>query len=331
VTIGRRDFILLFGGAAACPIAARAQQAPRMRRIGMLLASAESDPEGKPHIAEFQNQLQGLGWTDGRNIRIDYRWASGEADRLRMFAKELVDLQPDVIVGQNTGGLSALRNATPTIPIVFVQAADPVRDGFIASLSRPGGNITGFTGTEAGISAKWLELLKGIAPRIARVALVFNPEVSPERGSYFVGPAMAAAPLFAVRPMAASVRTASEIEDAITALATEPDGGLIVMPDATTNSHSELIIGLAARNRLPAIYAFRYFVAAGLISYGYDPVDLFRRAASYVDRILRGEKPGDLPVQQPQKFELVINLKTATALGLTIPQSLLIQASEVIE
>jgi putative ABC transport system substrate-binding protein len=328
----RREFITLIGGAAACPIAARAQQAQRMRRIGMLLASAESDPEGKPRIAEFLNQLQGLGWTDGRNIRIDYRWASGEADRLRMFAKELVDLQPDVIVGQNTGGLSALRNATTTIPIVFVQAANPVRDGFIASLSRPGGNITGFTGTESGISAKWLELLKGIAPRITLVALVLNPDVSPERGSYFLSPAMAAAPSFAVRPMTTSVRTAAEIEGAITALATEPDGGLIVMPDATTNSHSELIIGLAARNRLPAIYAFRYFVAAGgLISYGYDPVDLFRRAASYVDRILRGEKPGDLPVQQPQKFELVINLKTATALGLTIPQSLLIQASEVIE
>jgi ABC-type uncharacterized transport system substrate-binding protein len=330
--VRRRELIGLLAGATAWPLAARSQQPDRVRRIGMLLASAEGDPEGQPRIAEFLNQLQSLGWTEGRNIRIDYRWASGDADRLRMFAKELVDLQPDVIVGQNTGGLSALRDATHTIPIVFVQAADPVRDGFIASLSRPGGNITGFTGSGSAISAKWLELLKGIAPRIARVALVFNPDVSPERGAYFSSPAMAVAPSFAVKPIVTSVRNAAEIEGAITAFASEPGGSLIVMPDATTNSHSELIIGLAARFRLPAIYAFRYFVAAGgLISYGYDPVDLFRRAASYVDRILRGEKPADLAVQRPDKFELVINLKAATALGLTIPQSLLIQVNEVIE
>ena len=328
----RREFIALVGGAAvAWPLSARAQQTQRLRRIGMLLASAENDPEGKPRIAEFLNQLQGLGWSEGRNIQIDYRWASGEADRLRMFAKELVDLQPEVIVGQNTGGLSALRDATRTIPIVFVQAADPVGGGFIASLARPGGNITGFTGSTIS-AAKWLELLKGIAPRIARVALVFNPDVSPQRGAYFLSSATAAAPSFAVEPIATSVHNAAEIEGAITALATEPSGSLIVMPDATTNSHSDLIIGLAARYRLPAIYAFRYFAAAGgLISYGYDPIDEFRRAASYVDRILRGEKPGDLPVQEPQKFELVINLKTAKSLGLDVPERLLALADQVIE
>jgi len=328
----RREFIALVGVAAAWPLSARAQQAQRMRRIGVLLASAESDPEGKPRIAEFLNQLQGLGWTDGRNIRIDYRWASGEADRLRMFAKELVDLQPDVIVGQNTGGLSALRDATRTIPIVFVQAADPAGTGIIPSLARPGGNVTGFAGLEPTISAKWLELLKGIAPRIARVALVFNPDVSPERGAYFSSAAMAAAQSFAVEPIATPVHNAAEIEGAITALASEPGGSLIVMPDATTNSHSELIIRLAARYRLPAIYQFRYFVAAGgLISYGYDPLDLFRRAASYVDRILRGEKPADLAVQRPDKFELVINLKTAKALGLEVPEKLLALADQIVE
>ena len=328
----RREFIALVGGAAVWPFATRAQQLEGVRRIGVLLASAENDPEGKPRIAEFLNQLQGLGWSEGRNIRIDYRWASGEADRFRMAAKELIDLQPDVILGQNTGGLSALRDATRTIPVVFVQVSDPVGAGFIASLARPGGNITGFTGLESTITAKLLELLKGIAPRIARVALVFNPDVSPQSGAYFLSPAMAAAPSFAVEPIATSVHNAAEIEGAITALATEPGGSLIVMPDATTNSHSELIIGLAARYRLPAIYAFRYFVAAGgLISYGYDPVDLFRRAASYVDRILRGEKPGDLPVQQPQKFELVINIKTAKVLGLEVPEKLLALADQVIE
>jgi putative ABC transport system substrate-binding protein len=304
-----------------------------MRRIGMLLASAESDPEGKPRIAAFVNQLRGLGWTDGRNIRFDYRWASGEADRLRMFAKELVDLQPDVIVGQNTGGLSALGNATSTIPIVFVQAADPVSTGFIASLPHPGGNITGFTGfQESTISAKWMELIKGIAPRIARVALIHNPDVATERGAFFLSPAIAAAPSFSVEPIASPIHNGVEIERAVTVLAAKPDGGVVVLPDATTNSHSELIIGLAARHRLPAIYAFRYFAAAGgLMSYGYDPIDQFRRAAAYVDRILRGEKPADLPVQRPDKLELVINLKTAKALGIDVPERLLALTDHVVD
>ena len=249
-----------------------------------------------------------------------------------MFAKELVDLQPDVIVGQNTGGLSALRDATRTIPFVFAQAADPVSTGMISSLARPDGNITGFTGLESTVTTKWLEFLKGVAPRISRVALVLNPDVSPQKGSYFVSPAMAAAPSFAVKAIATPVHNAPEIEGAIAAFANEPGGSLIVMPDATTNSHSELIIGLAARHRLPAIYAFRYFVAAGgLISYGYDPVDLFRRAAGYVDRILRGEKPEDLPLQQPQKFELAINLNAAKALGLEVPEKLLTLADQVVE
>ena len=329
----RREFILTLGGAATWPLAARAQQGERMRRIGMLLASAESDREGKLRIAAFVNQLQGLGWTDGRNIRFDYRWASGDADRFRMFAKELVDLQPDVIVGQNTGGLSALTKATSTIPIVFVQVADPISTGFIASLSRPGGSITGFTGFHEGtVSAKWIELIKGIAPRIARAALIHNPDVAVERGAFFLSSAMAAAPSFSVEPIASPVHNGAEIERAITALATKPDGGVVVLPDATTNSHSELIIGLAARHRLPAIYAFRYFAAAGgLMSYGYDPIDQFRRAAAYVDRILRGEKPTELPVQQPDKLELVINLKTANALGLDVPFQLQLRADEVIE
>jgi putative tryptophan/tyrosine transport system substrate-binding protein len=330
----RREFILAFGGAVAWPLAARAQQPQRIRRIGLLLAFAESDPEGKRRIAAFQNRLQDLGWTDGRNIQFDYRWASGEADRLRIFAKELVDLQPDVIIGQNTGGLSALADVTNTIPIVFVQAADPINvAGSVASMPRPGGNITGFTGLSAStVSAKWLELLKGIAPRVSRVALIHNPNVAPERGAFFLSPAMAAAPAFAVEPIATPVHSAAEIEDVMTALATKPGGGLVVLPDATTNSHSQLIIGLAAQHRLPGIYAFRYFSAAGgLISYGYDPINLFRQAASYVDRILRGEKPADLPIQQPDKLELVINLKTAKALGLTVPPTLLAIADEVIE
>jgi putative ABC transport system substrate-binding protein len=332
--VRRREFIRLACGAAVAraPVA-RAQQAQRMRRIGMLLASAESDPEGKPRIAAFVNQLQGLGWTDGRNIRFDFRWASGEADRLRMFAKELVDLQPDVIVGQNTGGLSALGNATSTIPIVFVQAADPVSTGFIASLPHPGGNITGFTGfQESTISAKWMELIKGIAPRIARVALIHNPDVATERGAFFLSPAIAAAPSFSVEPIASPIHNGVEIERAVTVLAAKPDGGVVVLPDATTNSHSELIIGLAARHRLPAIYAFRYFAAAGgLMSYGYDPIDQFRRAAAYVDRILRGEKPADLPVQRPDKLELVINLKTAKALGIDVPERLLALTDHVVD
>jgi len=330
----RREFIGLLGGAAAWPLVARTQQPQRMRRIGMLLAFAESDPEGKRRIAAFQNRLQDLGWTDGRNIQFDYRWASGEADRLRMFAKELVDLQPDVIVVQNTGGLSALADATSTIPIVFVQVADPIRTaGSVASLPRPGGNITGFTGLSAStVSAKWLELLKGIAPRISRVALMHNPNVAPERGAFFLSPAMAAAPSFALEPIAAPVHSAAEIEGALTALATKPDGGLVVFPDATTNSHSKLIIELAAQHRLPAIYPFRYFSAAGgLISYGYDPIDLFRQAASYVDRILRGEKPADLPIQQPDKLALVINMKTARLLGLDVPDRLLALADDVID
>jgi putative ABC transport system substrate-binding protein len=332
--VKRREFITVLGGAAAWPLIARAQQPQRMRRIGMLLASAESDPEGKPRIAAFQNRLQDLGWTDGRDIQFDYRWASGEADRLRMFAKELVDLQPDVIVGQNTGGLSALADATSTIPIVFVQAANPISTAHsVASLPRPGGNVTGFTGFPAStISAKWLEMLKGIAPHISRVALMHNPNVATERGAYFLSPAMAAAPSFALEPIAVPVHSAAEIEGAVTVLATKPGGGLVVMPDATTNSHSQLIIGLANHHRLPAIYAFRYIAAAGgLISYGYDPIDQFRRAASYVDRILRGEKPADLPIQQPDKLELVINLKTAKQLGLEVPDRLLALADHVID
>ena len=293
---------------------------------------AESDREGRAWVASFREGLQKLGWTEGRTVRSDYRWATSDVELMQRFAKELVGLQPDLILSQNTPTTRALLQQTHTIPIIFAQVADPVGDGFIASLPRPGGNVTGFIGMEAAIAGKWLELLKEIAPPVTRVALLFNPATASDRGSYFLEPLKAAASSFGVEAIAASVRDSPELGTAVAALARELNGGLIVMPEAFTNAHIAEIISLAVRYRLPAVYAYRRLAElGGLLSYGNDPLDNFRRAASYVDRILKGEKPSELPAQIPVKFELTINLKTAKALGLTVPPTLLARADEVIE
>jgi putative ABC transport system substrate-binding protein len=327
----RRDFITLVGGATvAWPITARAQQPDRVWRIGVLMDLAESDPEGQAYVAAFQEGLQKLGWTDGRNVRINLRWGAGEPDRLRAYAAELVGLKPDVIAAGATSALASLQQATRTIPIVFAQVSDPVHGGFVASLAHPGGNITGSALYEYAIVVKWLELLKQIAPRVDRVAVIYDPANITSAGQ--LREIETGAPSFGVRLSASPVRDAGEIERAVEAFASEPNGGLIVLPNSVTNVHRELIIALAAKNRLPAVYAYRVQVTSGgLASYGVDIRDLYRRAASYVDRIFKGEKPADLPVQFATKFELVINLKTAKALGLDPPISLLARTDEVIE
>src|SRR5262245_4694676 len=328
----RRTFITILGGAAAWPLAARAQQAERGRRIGMLMgAFAESDPEGQAFAAAFREGLQKLGWTEGRNIRIDARWAAGDAEAMQRLAKELVALQPDLIVSPNTPTTAALLQQTRTIPIIFVNVADPIDSGFVASLSRPGGNITGFILMEPTIVGKWLELLKEIAPGVARVALLFNPATATYFDIY-LKPFKAAALTFGVEAIAAPVHDSSDIEPVLAAQARDPNGGLIVMPDAFLNTHREAITSLAARYRLPAVYPHRIFPdAGGLLSYGNALIDNYRRTASYVDRILKGEKPSELPVQMPVKFELVINPKTAKAIGLEVPLFLQQRADEVIE
>jgi putative tryptophan/tyrosine transport system substrate-binding protein len=329
----RRDFIKVLGGAAVVwPFAARAQQAAVVRRVGMLSSLAESDAEAQALVAALHQTLAELGWVDGRNLRIDHRWAAGDPRRLTAFAKELLGLQPDVVVGHTTPSVIALRKETDTIPIVFVQISDPIGTGFITNLARPGGNITGFTNFESSMGGKWVEILKEIAPGVTRVALLFNPETAPYVIRYYQGPFEAAAPLFGVQPSINPVHNDLEVDGAITALGREPGGGLIVMPDGFNIVHRERIIRLAAQHKLPVIYPYRFAVTeGGLVSYGTDVTDLFRRAASYVDRILRGTKPAELPVQAPVKFELVINLKTAKALGLTVPMTLQAGADEVIE
>jgi putative ABC transport system substrate-binding protein len=330
----RRKFITLLGGAAASPmlwpLAARAQQPGRMRQIVVWMGRAD-DAEGQRQVAAFRQGLQALGWTDGRNLRTDYRWVIGDIDRRRIIAKEVVEQQPDMIVAETTVGVAALSQESRTIPIVFVNVSDPIRSGFVASLARPGGTITGFISNEPTLGSKWPELLKEIAPGVGRVGFMFNPDTAPYAEA-FLRPAEVAARSLGVELIASRVHDDAEIERAITALASAPGGGLIVLPEATTNARSELIIALAARYRLPAIYAFRFqAIGGGLISYGVDVADSLRGAASYVDRILRGEKPADLPVQAPTKFALVVNLKTASALGLTVPTSTLLRATEVIE
>ncbi len=326
----RREFIRLLGGAAtAWPLAARAQP-ERVRRIGVLMSFSKSDPEAQAFLSAFVQALAPLGWTDGRNVRIDARWAGGEANQLKAHAVELVSLKPDAILVAGTLGLLSLRKETRSIPIVFVQVGDPVESGLVASLARPGGNITGFTTFEHAMGGKWLEVLKEIAPRIGRVLVILSPENATHPG--LLRALETAAPSSGVQVTAARVRDAGDIERAVNAFAPSPDAGLIVLPDAVTFVHRDLIVASAARHRLPAIYAFRHFAkSGGLISYGYDPVDLYRRAASYVDRILQGASPADLPIQAPTKFELVINLKTAKALGLDVPPSVLARADEVIE
>jgi putative tryptophan/tyrosine transport system substrate-binding protein len=329
----RREFITLLGGAAAVawPLAARAQQPERVRRIGVLMASAADDSESQARIAAFLQGLQQLGWADGRNVRIDTRWATTDADDIRRHAAELAALAPDVLVAA-TGTVTAapLLQATRTVPIVFVQVIDPVGAGFVVSLARPGGNATGFTIYEYGMSGKWLELLKEIAPRMARAAVLRDPAIASGIGQFAA--AQAVAPSLGVELSPVDVRDAGEIDRAVTAFARSPNGGLIVTASALATRHRDLIIALAARHRLPAVYSYRYMVVAGgLVSYGPDSLDQSRRAAGYVDRILKGEKPSDLPVQAPTKYALVINLKTANALGLDIPTTVLSRADEVIE
>jgi putative ABC transport system substrate-binding protein len=328
----RRDFIKVAGGAAAgYPLSARAQRR-RLRLIGVLDGLSESDPEGPPRIMALQRELKNLGWTEGRNIRIEYRWAGGDADRIRTFAAELAKMKPDVVVARSTPPAEALARETHTIPIVFALVSDPIGSGLVASLARPGRNATGFTNFESSIGAKWIEILKEILPRIRRVALLFNPETAPSGGSIYLQPVQAAASSSAVDAIIAAVRSVAEVEDVLAPLARNADSGLIVMPDLFTSANRELIVATAARHRLPAVYSYRYFAAiGGLISYGIDISDVFRRAAVYVDKILRGAAPGDLPVQHPARFEFVINLKTAKTLGLTVPRVLLAGADELIE
>jgi putative ABC transport system substrate-binding protein len=328
--VKRREFIMLLGGAAGWPLAARAQQAERMRRIAVLKTSAADDPSEHAWLAAFQQQLQELGWTDGRNVRIDTRWAAGDAERTRRYAAELVALAPDVILSTSGTNLPALLEATRTVPIVFLRVADPVGAGFVASLARPGGNITGFIVFEYGISGKWLELLKEIAPHVKRAAVLRDPTVAAGIGQF--GALQSAAPSFGVELTPVALRDAEEIERAITALGGTSNTGLIVTGSALALLHRDLITALAARHRLPTVYSDRGFVkGGGLISYGPDRADQYRRAAGYVDRILKGEKAADLPVQAPTKYELLINLKTARALGLEVPPTLLARADEVIE
>jgi putative ABC transport system substrate-binding protein len=330
----RREFITLLGGAAvAWPLAAHAQQSGRMRRIGMLLGNTEGDPQAVANLAAFTKALEELGWMDGRNIRIDYRWGAADVSRTQALAKELVGLQPDLIVAATTPPVIALQRETKTIPIVFVVVSDPVGSGIVASLPHPGGNITGFINIEASLSGKWIEMLKDIVPRVSRAALMFNPETAPYF-AYYLQPFEAAARSSAIESIAAPVHTVADIERVVASLGDRPDTGLVVMPDIflTTQRNLDPIIALAARYRVPTIYPYRYMVAAGaLISYGTDNVDLYRRATTYVDRILKGAKPADLPVQLPTKFELAVNLKTAETLGLDMPATLLGRADEVIE
>jgi ABC-type uncharacterized transport system substrate-binding protein len=329
--VKRREFITLLGGAAAAwPLAARAQQTDRVRRIGVLIALAADDPEAKARIAAFLQGLQQLGWTDGRNVQIDYRWGSGDAERIRKYAAELAALAPDVIFASGIAALAPLLQATHTVPIVFANVADPVGAGIVDSLARPGGNATGFLLFEYGISAKWLELLKEIAPGVTRAAVLRDPAVASGLGQF--GAVQAVAPSLGVELSPVNVRDAPEIERAVTAFARSSNGGLIVTSSGLTVVHRDLIVMLAARHQLPAVYWNRFYVTTGgLISYGPDLIDQIRRAAGYVDRILKGEKPADLPVQAPNKYELVINLRTAKALGLEIPPTVLARADEVIE
>jgi putative tryptophan/tyrosine transport system substrate-binding protein len=325
----RREFITLLGGTvAAWPLAARAQQGA-IRRIGVLMGFAESDHGAQSGVAGFREELRKLGWMEGRNIEIDTRWATAES--MQSFAKELVALQPDFILTSSTPATAAMLQQTRTIPIIFVMVSDPVGSGFVASLPRPGANVTGFTAIEGSLGGKWVELLKEIAPQVARVVLLFNPAMA-TYAEYYLRPFKVAAASIGVEAIVAPVHDSSELESVVTTQAREPNSGLIIMPDAFIIGHRAEITSLAARYRVPAIYWSRFFAEfGGLISYGPNGVDEYRRAASYADRILKGATPSELPVQAPIKFELVINLKTARTLGLEIPPTLLVRADEVIE
>jgi putative ABC transport system substrate-binding protein len=328
--VKRRTFIAGLGSAAAWPVVAVAQQGDRVRRIDVVMGGDENDREGKLRYSVFTQALADLGWIDGRNLRIDLRWGGADSNRIRALAQELVGSQPDIILANSAAVTVALHRETLTIPIVFANVGDPVASGLVARLDRPGGNITGFTNLEATLGGKWLELLSEVAPGLKRAVIMFNPDTAP--ASAYIPSLETAARSLKVVSITAPVHSDEEIEATITALGREPGGGLVVMPDLFTLVRRGPIISAAARNNVPAVYIQSDFARdGGLLSYGVDPVDIFRRAASYVDRILRGAKPGDLPVQFPAKYEMVVNLKTAKALGLTVPQSILLRADEIIE
>jgi putative ABC transport system substrate-binding protein len=330
ICLRRREFIAGLGGAAAWPLAARAQQGDRMRRIGVLIGLDENDTVAKTNLSAFIQALAGLGWTEGRNVRIDLHLAGGDTNRIGTLARELVRLQPDIILTGGTPATVALQRETRTIPIVFASLGDPVASGLVPRLNQPGGNITGFAVFETTLGGKWLELLAEIAPGLKRVAFMFNPDFP--AAPVYMPSLETAARSFKIAPIMAPVHSDADIETAIIAVGREPGGGFVVMSDPFTNVHRAPIISAAARNKVPAVYQQSFFVRdGGLLSYGVETVDLYRRAATYVDRILRGEKPGDLPVQLPTNFELIVNRKTATALGLAIPPSILLRADVVIE
>jgi putative ABC transport system substrate-binding protein len=329
----RRDFVCLLGGMAAWPVVARAQQAGGLRRIGVLLGVAEGDTQAVGGLTEFTKALAQLGWTDGRNVRIDVRWGAADVGRMQTFAKELVGLKPDLLLVQTTPATAALQRETGSIPIVFVVVSDPVGSKFVASLPRPGGNITGFINIEGSVAGKWIEILKDLVPGAASLTLLYNPDTAPYI-AYYLQPFEAAARASAIEPMAAPVHTGEDIERVIASLGERGRAGLVVAPDSFTQTRRNLdvIIAAAARHRVATIYPYRFCVAAGgLISYGIDTSDLYARAATYVDRILKGAKAADLPVQLPTKFELAVNLKTAKSLGLTMSREFLLLADEVIE
>jgi putative ABC transport system substrate-binding protein len=326
----RREFITLVASAAAWPVA-RAQQPNRMRRIGVLMAFTENDQQGIARVAAFRDGLQKLGWAQGRNIHVDTRWAGANTKTINRFAKELVALQPDLILSNSTPTTLALLQQTRTIPIIFAVVSDPIGSGFVANFARPGGNVSGLTSIEPTMAGKWVELLKKVAPQVARVAILFNPTTA-TYAEYFLNPFKSAAAFFGVEPIVAPIRDGSELGPVFAAQARAPNSGLAVMTDSFTSVHRAEITSLAAQYRLPAIYPYRFFVKiGGLLSYGNDLVDNFRRAAAYADRILKGSKPSELPVQAPVKFEMAINLKTARALGLAVPPALIARADEVIE
>jgi putative ABC transport system substrate-binding protein len=327
----RRAFIALLGGAAAWPLAARAQQGERVRQVGVLIGVA-GDAETKAWVATFHKRLNELGWKVGSNLQIEERWTAGDPEQNRVFASELLAMKPDAIFAFSSVAVAALRQESRTVPIVFTAISDPVGSSFVESLARPGGNATGFTNFVPTMAAKWLEVLKEIAPQVQRAVLLFNPQTAPYVAQYYQRPFEAAAPSFGVQATAAVVHQTGEIEAAIADMVREPGGGLVVPPDNFSYVHRELIFALAARHRLPAVYPFRFMAReGGLISYGVDLGETFPRAAEYIDRILKGTKPADLPVQAPTKFELAINVKTARALGLEVPPTLLARADEVIE
>jgi putative ABC transport system substrate-binding protein len=331
VPIARRKFVVALAGGATWPLAARAQQGDRIRRIGVLMPGDENDPVRKTYVSAFTHALSGLGWTDGRNVRMEVRWAGSDTNRIRALAQDLVGLQPDIILTESTPPTVAVQRETRTIPIVFANVGDPVASGIVPRLNQPGGNVTGFAVYEATLGGKWLELLSEIAPGLKRAAIMFNPNFG-AASVVFMPSFETAARSLKVEPIIAPVHSDVEIETTFIALGRESGGGLVAMADAFMTAHRAPIISAAARNNVPAVYHLSAFARdGGLLSYGVDQVDLFRRAASYVDRILRGEKPGDLPVQLPTKYEMVVNLKTAKALGLAVSPSILLRADEVIE